>query len=483
MTDRRTVWIILLLATALRLIIAARIPLVDDEAYYWTWSQRLAWGYPDHPPAIAAVIRATTSVLGRSALAVRTGPILLHLGIAWLLYDLGRRMFGAETGALAALWYQTVPLFSIGGMLSFPDAPFIFFWMLTMWALWRAARETAWGWWVLVGTGVGLAALSKLAALFLGIAVAGYLLWGERGRRWWRRPEIYGAAVLALALMVPMLQWNAAHGGIMVAKARDPYAWVSTGIPALNALAYAGAHLLYYGPLAAVLLLLALAGAWRGPRATDPRYVLVLWMAVPILVVFGAMSFDGTAKPHWTAPAYLTMLLPAAALWTTLRSVRLWRALVTAAVAVNLVLVGGLVTVAFWPGSPAAREQRAWPEFAVELQRLVEATPASPGRFILVPDYQTAAQIEYHLGGTLVTTPFGFDAYEVWISRQRLIDWNAIYLTADDPAPGIPIERMFRQVEQLPPLSFALRGQIFRTYTVYRGLGYRGFPRPVARPL
>jgi 4-amino-4-deoxy-L-arabinose transferase-like glycosyltransferase len=368
-------------------------------------------------------------------------------------------------------------------MLSFPDAPFIFFWMLTMWALWRASRETAWGWWALVGTGVGLAALSKLAALFLGIAVAGYLLWGERGRRWWRRPEIYGAAVLALALMVPMLQWNAAHGGIMVAKARNPYAWVSTGIPALNALAYAGAHLFYYGPLAAVLLLLALAGAWRGPRATDPRNVLVLWMAVPILVVFGAMSFDGTAKPHWTAPAYLTMLLPAAALWATLRSVRLWRALVTAAVAVNLVLVGGLATVGFWPGSPAAQEQRAWPEFAVELQRLVEATPVSPGRFILVPDYQTAAQIEYHLGGTLVTTPFGFDAYEVWISRQRLIDWNAIYLTADDPAPGIPIERMFRRVEQLPPLSFALRGQIFRTYTVYRGLGYRGFPRPVARPL
>jgi hypothetical protein len=195
------------------------------------------------------------------------------------------------------------------------------------------------------------------------------------------------------------------------------------------------------------------------------------------------MSFDGTAKPHWTAPAYLVMLLPAAALWITLRSRRLWRALVTPAVAVNLVLVGGLAAVALWPGSPAAQEQRAWPAFAEELRRVVEATPATPERFILVPDYQTAAQIEYHLGGTLVTTPFGFDAYEVWVRRQQLIDWNAIYLTADDPAPGIPIERMFHRVEQLPPLSFALRGQVFRTYTVYRGLGYRGFPRPVVQPL
>jgi hypothetical protein len=280
-----------------------------------------------------------------------------------------------------------------------------------------------------------------------------------------------------------MLRWNAAHGGIMLRKAQDPYTWVSTGIPGLNALAYAGAHLLYYGPLAAVLLSLALLACWRGPRAADRRHVLVLWMAVPILLVFGAMSFDGTAKPHWTAPAYLAMLLPAAALWPALRTRRTWRAAATAAVSVNLLLVGGAAAVALWPDSPAAQELSAWPEFAAGIQRLVEATPNAPDRFILVLDYQTAAQIEYHLGGTLVTTPFGFDAYEVWVRRQRLIDWNAIYLTTVEPAPGLPLERMFRRVERLPPLSFAREGRVYRTYTVYRGLGYRGFPRPVARPL
>jgi len=482
-TDRRTLWVVLLATAALRLIIAARLPLVDDEAYYWTWSQRLAWGYPDHPPAIAAVIRATTTILGQSSLAVRAGPIVLHLGIAWLLFDLGRRMFGTEAGVLAALWYQTIPLFSIGGALSFPDAPFIFFWMLTMWALWRATAERGWQWWAVLGAAGGLAALSKLATLFLGIGVAGYLAWGDPRRRWWRRPEPYGAAALALALIVPMLRWNAAHNGIMVTKARDPYAWISTTTPALNALAYAGAHLFYYGPLAAVLLLLAWLAGWRGSRAADRRYVLMLWMAAPILLVFGAMSFDGTAKPHWTAPAYLVMLLPAAALWVTLRERRAWRAVVTIAVAVNLLLVGALAGAAVWPGSPAAQELRAWPEFAAELRRVVEATPAAPGRFILVPDYQTAAQIEYHLGGTLVTTPFGFDAYEVWIRRQWLVDWNAIYLTADNPPPGIPIERMFRHVEPLRPLSFARHGHVFRTYVVYRGRGYRGLPCPAAYPL
>ena len=485
MTDRRTVWLILLVAVALRLIIAARIPLVDDEAYYWTWSQRLAWGYPDHPPAIAGLIRATTTLLGNSPLAVRAGPILLNLGIAWLLYDLGRRMFDPKVGALAALWFQTIPLFSIGGILSFPDAPFTFFWLLAMWALWQARDQRGIPWWILTGAAVGLAGLSKVTALFLAIGVAGYLLWGERERRWWRRWEPYAAAAVAVALIIPVLQWNAANGDILVRKSRDPYIWVQTGIPALNALAYAGAQLAYYGPLSAILLITAVLAAWRGRRGTDPRYLYVVWMTIPILGAFIAMSFDGVAKPHWTAPAYLVALLPAAAIWTSAHLGRSWRWAVTTAVALNLLLVGTLGGVALWPGGPIGKELRAWPGFIDEVRRDLEATPVPRGgdRFILAADYQTAAQIEYHLRGTVVNTPFGFDAYEIWVPDQRLIDWNGVFITADEPFPGIPIERMFRRVEILPPISFAVDGQIFRTYAVYRGIGYRGFPRPVARPI
>jgi 4-amino-4-deoxy-L-arabinose transferase-like glycosyltransferase len=484
-TSRRVVSIVLLAAAVLRLAIAARMPLVDDEAYYWVWAQRLAWGYPDHPPAIAGLIRATTALLGDGPLGVRAGPVLLSLGIAWLLYDLGRRMFTPEVGALAALWFQTIPLFSIGGILSFPDAPFIFFWLLAMWALWEARADRRTAWWILTGAAVGLTGLSKLAAIFLAIGVAGYLVWGERRRLWWRRWEPYAAAAVAVALVIPVLQWNAAHGDILVRKARDPYVWVRTGIAVLNVLAYTGAQLVYYGPLSAVLLITALLAAWRGQRGLDPRYVYVLWMAIPILGVFTAMSFNGVAKPHWPAPAYLVALFPAAALWTTARHRRSWRWMVTAAVAVNLTLVGALGGLVLWPSSPVGKELRAWPAFVNEVHRALEATPVPHGgdRFILVADYQTAAQIEYRLRGAMVNTPFGLDAYEIWVPDQHLIDWNAVFITADAPFPGIPIRRMFRRVEVLPPIPFAVGGQTFRTYAVYRGIGYRGFPRPVARPI
>ena len=45
-------------AAILRLVMAAFIPLIPDEVYYWEWSRHLAGGYFDHPPAIAWLVRA-----------------------------------------------------------------------------------------------------------------------------------------------------------------------------------------------------------------------------------------------------------------------------------------------------------------------------------------------------------------------------------------------------------------------------------------
>jgi hypothetical protein len=39
---------------------AAFTDIFHDEAYYWLWSKHLAWGYFDHPPMIAWIIRIGT---------------------------------------------------------------------------------------------------------------------------------------------------------------------------------------------------------------------------------------------------------------------------------------------------------------------------------------------------------------------------------------------------------------------------------------
>lgn len=475
--------LVLAVATAGRLWLAATLPLVDDESYYWAWSRRLAWGYPDHPPAIAGLIRSTIWWLGDTPLGVRFGAVALSAGSAWLLFDLGRMMFGPAAGAVAAIGFQIIPSFSVGSIFAFPDAPFTFFWILALWGLWRART---WGRafdWYLTGLAAGLAAMSKLSALFLAISLVGYLCATPSERRWLRRPEPYLAAAIALAVFLPVVLWNTNHGWSTFHKAREPVPWIVTGVPALNALAFVAAQLAYYGPLTFPLLIAALAVSAIGIRRGDARSAFLLWAALPIIGLTWAASFDGIPKPHWHAPGLLLALVAAGALWPSVRTRLAWRVVVAASVILNLAAIGALVALSFRTDSPSAGQIWGWDQVARAVGPLIQQTPSSPGRFILTQRYQIAGPLEFHLHGRhVVATTFGGDAYDFWVPHQRLIDHNAIYINDLPSGPGVPIQRIFRQVESLPPIEVRLNGRVVRQFSVYRGFGFRGLPRPAARP-
>ena len=75
-------WLVALIAlTALRLVLAAILPLSPDEAYYWVWSRDMQPGYLDHPPMVAIFIWLGTAMAGENALGVRLlGPVSLFIG-------------------------------------------------------------------------------------------------------------------------------------------------------------------------------------------------------------------------------------------------------------------------------------------------------------------------------------------------------------------------------------------------------------------
>src|SRR5664279_2164938 len=84
---------LLVLWGILNLLQAWLTPLNDDEAYYWMYSKYLAWGYFDHPPMIALMIRIGYSFF-HNELGVRLIVVLtqlIALSVIWLLTDKGQR--------------------------------------------------------------------------------------------------------------------------------------------------------------------------------------------------------------------------------------------------------------------------------------------------------------------------------------------------------------------------------------------------------
>jgi hypothetical protein len=153
-------------------------------------------------------------------------------------------------------------------------------------------------------------------------------------------------------------------------------------------------------------------------------------------------------------------------------------------VVVNAVLVVALHVLPFWRTSSFAGQVWGWDTVATRVAREVEATPASPGVFILTSAYQTASQIEFHTRRRyLVTTPYGGDAFRERTHPQSLIDRNAIYINDLAVGPGIPLFRMFLRVEPLVPIDVVLEDRVVRRFYVYRGFDFRGLPRPLIRAL
>ncbi len=474
-TSQRVLVVLGLISIA-RLAIAAFYPPLDDEAYYWTWAQHLAWGYPDHPPMIAYVVRATTALAGDTALGIRLGPTLLALGTSVLLWDLVRRMFNPAAGAAAAIWSQLIPVLSLSAVFAAPDAPLGLFWILTLWCFWHALSSGRILAWLGTGLALGLALMSKLPAVFLGLALPAFLLTLPVHRRWLRRSEPYLAAMTALVVVVPLIVWNTQHHWILLKRSSGPAPWTELGSWGLNTLSYTVAQLGYYGLVALVLLLLALATAVGRARRGDPRFALAAWVGIPIIALTWVASLPGISKPHWAGPGYLVALIPGAALWTELRVHRIWRVVVGAALALNLFIIVGLHAFPLRPTPSFAGELWGWDQVAARLEADLHATRSSRGIFVFTPSYQGAAQIEYHTRGrVLVTTLNPQDAIGIRRAPETFTGWNAIFATDAIPLP-VPLSLECGEVQRLPALDVTYDGRVVRRFSIYRCSDFRPLP-------
>jgi 4-amino-4-deoxy-L-arabinose transferase-like glycosyltransferase len=104
------------------LVQSAFTELLDDEAYYWVYSKFPAWGYFDHPPMVAIMIKAGYSIF-HNELGVRLISVFMNLFslviIEKLIPEKTPKLFYAIALSLAVL--------QVSGFVAAPDIPLIFF--------------------------------------------------------------------------------------------------------------------------------------------------------------------------------------------------------------------------------------------------------------------------------------------------------------------------------------------------------------------
>src|SRR6202049_4033871 len=292
-------WAIVIAATLVRLVVAARLPLSGDEAYYWEWSRRLAFGYFDHPPMVAWVIALFSFGL-KNTLLIRLPFVLCGLGCAAALYAFVARATGdARAGATAALLIALAPFSTIAFATATPDGPFLFFWSLSLYLALRSVDPTSPSFRIPLALSVAGATLSRLfgAALALGIAYA----LGLNAKKTSRdgtdmQPARYSVipALLFLASIAPYIVWGASHSwsGLRFALLGRHDATFHGGI----ILYVIG---LYGGAPPPGLLVAALAAVPRLTKARSPAELLLIATAAPLLIVCLALALRERVEFYW----------------------------------------------------------------------------------------------------------------------------------------------------------------------------------------
>src|SRR4249919_2385129 len=135
--NNKRIWILILVSSVIRLVVAASLELGNDEVYYQTYAGHLQWNYFDHPPMVALLIKISTlNFLLHHDFFIRLGPILCAAAGTWLIYKIGTRIRNARTGWFAAILYNTSFYTSIiAGTFILPDSPEVIFWLLALYIL------------------------------------------------------------------------------------------------------------------------------------------------------------------------------------------------------------------------------------------------------------------------------------------------------------------------------------------------------------
>lgn len=290
---------------ALRLVWAAWLPLIADEAYGVVVSRYPTLSYFDHPPLAFGFARAAAWLFGtESVFVVRLPHVLMGALTGWMLFLVTRRAFGASAGFWAVGAYSVAPFFlGSAGAFVVPDGPLNAFALTALWMVLPALLgddPMPMRRWFGAGLAFGLALLSKYTAFLFGASVLALLLLAPTGRRELARPGPWLAGLVALACLAPVVVWNWQNGWVSFTFQSDRAA--TGGFNPLNFLLIQLGQAAYLLPWtwAASLVLVV-----RGLFAGDARRIFAAFAAPPI-IIFGAIGF-ATAEPlaHWAMPGYL----------------------------------------------------------------------------------------------------------------------------------------------------------------------------------
>jgi hypothetical protein len=360
----------------LGLMQAGLTELQDDEAYYWVYGQYLDWGYFDHPPMIALLVKMGSSILP-GELGVRLFPLLLNVFTLLII----EKLIDKKNPLLFYAIALSMAVISLMGFMAVPDTPLIFFTALFFLCYKRFIGKNSFLNMFLLGLSIAFLFYSKYHAVLVVLFVV------ISNPRLFLKYKFWLAGLIAFLLYVPHLWWQEEHGWVSFR-----YHLFESNVNAYKpsfTLEYIAGQFFLPGPIAGLILLPA--AILYKPKTSLERSLR--FAMIGIYGFFLLSSFRGKVEANWTSPALVPLIILS---HQYLNEKLKWQKLLFKLLPITLFLVlfARVVMIVDIVPLKAIKERfHSWKDWPAEMKKRTKGLP-----IVFSNSYQRASKYWFYTG-------------------------------------------------------------------------------------
>jgi len=305
--------VLIIISTLIRVFFANQLEFGNDEVYYWLYAKYPAISHFDHPAFVGFFIQFfTLNLYFDSELAIRLAAIIPASCNMYLLFLLGKHLKNELVGFLSVLLYNlSIYGFVISGIFILPDAPLLFFWLLSFYFLFRSlpeepSKET--NKLLLLGFFcMGCALYSKYQAVYLLFGTLAYVL--IFNKKWLKSVFFYIGFIFPLMAIGLIFYWNYQNDFISYRFHNNRVSLFSFSFNKDSFLREIVGQIVYNNPYVFVMIFIMMIAIIKKKFIIVKKQLRMFFLfAFPLVFTTIYLSISRDTLPHWSGVSYITLL-------------------------------------------------------------------------------------------------------------------------------------------------------------------------------
>ncbi len=281
--------------------------LFGDEAQYWLWSKNLDFGYYSKPPLLSWFVFLFCFLFGDNFFVIKIIPIFFYILSSYLIYLIAYKLWkNKELAFLASVTFFLMPAVSFSSFILSTDVLLIFFWNMSLFQLLNLLNKARTVNFVLLGLFLGLAFLSKYAAVYFFLCLA--FLFFEKRVRVVISSNIFAVFlffVVFLLVVSPNIIWNINNGWLTFGHTADNAALDRISFNLFNVVIFILSQAVMLGPVIFIVFFFVI----KKNLISEFNNRFLVYFSFPIFFIILIESYLVRANANWAAVSLISFLI------------------------------------------------------------------------------------------------------------------------------------------------------------------------------